>query len=210
MTLEGSLSHDTGVIHADLTVNYSEPQEEHSLDDTVYTLLPQTPSEVDSICAVTVNFPATILIGPPNNLGLSPDSPPEYSEWTEVWQEHDWNQLPLKFQPPSFRIHRCHHRGVERGGEDDAFELPLGFPEILHHIDEACNDVCNTQHVHESIGKLIRIGFQGYVSNLQSVKAVPASRRRRHAKLWVWFVCHYLFVVHHSEAGWRLFSVRVF
>ena len=148
MTLEGSLSHDTSVVHADLTMNYSEPQEEHSLDETAYSLLPQTPSEVDAICAVTVNFPATMPIEPPNSLGVSPDSPPEYSspsDWTEIWPEHDWNQLPFKFQPPSFRIHRCHHRGVERGGEDDAFELPLGFPEIMHHIDEAYNDVCDAQ-----------------------------------------------------------------
>ncbi|UPX14875.1 uncharacterized protein EKO05_0005346 [Ascochyta rabiei] len=144
MIVEGSLSHDTSVIHADLHTNYAELQQEHLADEPAYTPLPQTPSEVDVTCAVTVNFPATMPIELSDGLNLCPDSPPEYtdsSEWTEILPEHDWTQLPAKFQPPSFRIHRCHHRGVERGGEDDAFELPLGFPEILQHMEETCDDV---------------------------------------------------------------------
>ena len=147
MVLEGSLNHDTSVIHADLSMNYPSPQEERSSDEVAYTLLPQTPSEVDTTCAVTVNFPATMPVEPPDSLDLFTDSPPEYpspAEWTEIWPEHDWAQLPSKLQPPSFRLHRCHHRGVERGGEDDDFELPLGFPEIVHHTEEACSNVFNT------------------------------------------------------------------
>lgn len=146
MILEGSLSHDTSVIHANLDMNYPKPGEERSPVDTAYTMLPQTPSEVHTTCAVTVNFPATFSIENEtvHGLELLPASPPEYtgpSEWTEISPEHDWAQLPFEFQPPSFRIHRCHHSGVERGGEDEAFELPLGFPEVVQHVEEACSDV---------------------------------------------------------------------
>ncbi|KAF2633022.1 hypothetical protein BU25DRAFT_454154 [Macroventuria anomochaeta] len=161
MILEGSLSYDTSVIHADLNMNYSNPQEEDSSDETAYTLLPQTPSEVDTTCTVTVNFPATVSIDPPDSSGLPPGNPPEYSslEWTEIRPEHDWAQLPSKLQPPSFRIHRCHHRGVERGGEDDAFELPLGFPEIVQHMEEACNDVTNaTFRIHDQSRQSLPLG----------------------------------------------------
>lgn len=128
-------------------MTYSEPPWGDHFPDTAYSLLPQTPSETDNICAVTVNFPSVIPMGLPDSLGLPIDNPPEYlspSESTEIWPEHDWTQLPFKLQPPSFRIHRCHHNGVERGGEDEAFELPLGFPEIVHHMEEAFSDVINT------------------------------------------------------------------
>ncbi|KAF1363090.1 hypothetical protein EJ07DRAFT_152607 [Lizonia empirigonia] len=145
--LEGSLSHDTSVINADLIMNYSVPHEERTSGDISYTLLPQTPPETDSTCVVTVNFPAVIPIETSNGSELPVADLPEYSSplsSTEVWPEHDWAQLPSKFQPPSFRIHRCHHSGVERGGEDEAFQLPLGFPEIVQHMEEACEDVFST------------------------------------------------------------------
>lgn len=35
--------------------------------------------------------------------------------------------MPFKFQLLSFHVYQCHHRGVERGGEDEAFRLPSGF-----------------------------------------------------------------------------------
>lgn len=147
MILEGSLSHDTNVIHADLSMDYSKPREVRSSDEAAYTPLPQTPSAVDTTCTVTVNFPAVMSTEPTDDLDPPINSAPEYSspaEGTGIWQEHDWTQLPVKFQPPSFRIHRCHHEGVERGGEDEAFELPLGFPETVQHMEEACSEVFNT------------------------------------------------------------------
>jgi hypothetical protein len=46
----------------------------------------------------------------------------------------EWALLPAKLQLPAFRVHRCHHQGVERGGEQEAFELPFGFPEVVQHM----------------------------------------------------------------------------
>jgi hypothetical protein len=34
------------------------------------------------------------------------------------------------------RVHRCHHPRVERGGENDEFELPFGFPEVIQHVQD--------------------------------------------------------------------------
>lgn len=146
MILEGSLSHDTSIIHADMGIAYSGPQREKVSDDVAYTLLPQTSLETHTTCAVTINFPAILSVETSDNSELPLTDPPEYTnplDWTEVWPEHDWTQLPSKLQPPSFRIHRCHHIGVERGGEDEAFELPLGFPEIVQHMED-CGDVFST------------------------------------------------------------------
>jgi hypothetical protein len=67
------------------------------------------------------------------------DSPPTYSCSTQsqlpevdiIDPIHNWEVLPGKLQPPTFRVHRCHHPGVERGGGNEEFELPFGFPEVV-------------------------------------------------------------------------------
>jgi hypothetical protein len=147
--LESSLGRDPGILQADLTFHYPRQEEGEHSEDVIngfdYRPIPRSPSESNTTCSVTVNFPSSVC----NNLSdedvnLRSDDPPEYlnsSEWTEIWPEHDWAELPPKLQPPSFRVHRCHHAGVERGDEDDAFELPMGFPEVMQHLDEAFSDV---------------------------------------------------------------------
>lgn len=165
--LESTLSHDTSVVNADLIMNYSVPDEERTLDDITYTPLPQTPSEIDTTCVVTINFPAVLPIKTSDGSELPVANLPGYSSppgGTEVWPEHNWSQLPFKFQPPSFRVHRCHHSGVERGGEDEAFELPLGFPEIVQHMGEACENVFSTQSFFLS-EKLITTDCLCHISN---------------------------------------------
>jgi hypothetical protein len=147
MVLESSLSHDTSVVHADLSMECSQHQEGEVSEYTTYTPLPQIPDEPDTDCAVTVNFPATFAIDVSHSLDYRPEGSLEHcnqSEWTNVPLEHDWAQLPVELQPPSFCVHRCHHVGVERGGEDRAFELPLGFPEVVQYVDEVSEHVCYT------------------------------------------------------------------
>lgn len=53
----------------------------------------------------------------------------------------NWSQLPEKFQPPNFRVHSCHHRGIELSPEFDPSELPFGFPEVVQHIRESASHV---------------------------------------------------------------------
>lgn len=71
------------------------------------------------------------------------DDPPAYSgsrpavAVAETVTVTDWGTLPEKLQPPAFSVHRCHHSGVEHGGEDSAFELPVGMPEAIHHLSES-------------------------------------------------------------------------
>ena len=152
-TLESSLGRDLSILQADLTFHFprvvEEEHLEHVVSDSAYSLVPQSPFESNTACSVTINFPSPVCADLPEEVtSLPSDNPPDYlhsSEWTEIWPDHDWAELPQNLQPPSFRVHRCHHVGVERGGEDDAFELPLGFPELIKHMNEAFCDVLKSQ-----------------------------------------------------------------
>jgi hypothetical protein len=96
VVLEGSLSHDTSIIHADLSMDYREPQGQRIPGDKAYTLLPETPSETHTTCTVTVNFPAVMPIENSDSLELPLANPPEYTspaDWAEVRSEHNWAEL---------------------------------------------------------------------------------------------------------------------
>ena len=151
--LESSLGRDLSILQADLTFHYPRlAEEEHSenvVSDAAYPLISQSLFESKMACSIAMNFPSPVCTDLPEEVTSQPsDDPPDYlhsPEWTEIWPDHDWAELPPKIQPPSFRVHRCHHVGVERGGEDNAFELPLGFPELMQHMNEAFRDVPKSQ-----------------------------------------------------------------
>jgi hypothetical protein len=151
--LESSVGRDLSILQADVAFHYPRlAKEEHSEDvvsDAAYSLTPQSPFESNTACSIAMNFPSSVCTDLREEItSLPSEDPPDYlhsSEWTEIRPDHDWAELPLKLQPPSFRVHRCHHIGVERGGEDDAFELPLGFPELMQHMNEAFCDVLKSQ-----------------------------------------------------------------
>jgi hypothetical protein len=118
-----------------------------SLQD-YHTRAPHRAVEVDG--SITVNFPEMFAELRPCNPSLSicVAEPPVYQLYQHQQQDSraspvDWVEIPEKLQPPEFRVHRCHHRGVERSGEGAAFELPFGFPEIVHHLDSTPQNVCN-------------------------------------------------------------------
>jgi hypothetical protein len=99
-------------------------------------------------CSITVNFPDIELVSP-TYTRLTTKAvavPPAYSN-----QPHEpqvtaavatWGDLLEKLQLPAFRVHRCHHAGVEQAGVGEAFELPTGFPEAVQHVCEIPESVC--------------------------------------------------------------------
>ncbi|KAI1514775.1 hypothetical protein A1F96_10208 [Pyrenophora tritici-repentis] len=134
------IAHASGVTNAEF--NLLSPQDT-SLDQEpepfLYVPIPQSPSTVFSECSVIINFPEMLLLSSiqDDDAVVVSEDPPAYSGSEPHDHEvtiHDWAQLPEKFQPPSFCVHRCHHDGVEHGSEDEAFELPFGFPEVIHHL----------------------------------------------------------------------------
>jgi hypothetical protein len=103
-----------------------------------YMPIPQSPTAMVR-SSVTVNFPGMELVSLPHALptSVNMETPPEYStSLQEDTSNSTWGVLPRKLQPPQFHVHQCHHPGVEYGGEDDAFELPIGFPEAIQYICE--------------------------------------------------------------------------
>jgi len=114
-----------------------------------YELIPQTPSVDAAECTVTINFPDMLLVNEDIHL------PPRYT--TQQQQngprEHaihvpslDWDHFPNKLRPPPFRVHRCHHEGMERGGEGDQFELPNGFPEAVQQMCQVPDNVSESSN----------------------------------------------------------------
>jgi hypothetical protein len=158
--MQEHMTHGTGSLNADLWIDPTlDPlsdggdsglMEEHILIPHSPSIAPSinlsinpsiTPSSTPSVFAVTVNFPDMALFH-------AVDYPPEYSTERELLEVdiaapvHEWQILPGKLQPPAFRVHRCHHPGVERGGENNDFELPSGFPEAIQHIQQSPEHVC--------------------------------------------------------------------
>jgi hypothetical protein len=126
--MEEYMAQGSGSLHVELstTSTYSKP-----LDGTV-------------VSAISLNFPHMRLYS-------SFDSPPAYSLPTLVQLPEkdtlapvpDCQVLPGKLQPPTFRVHRCHHPGVEQNsGGNEKFELPLGFPEVVQHVQDTPQHVC--------------------------------------------------------------------
>jgi hypothetical protein len=120
---------------------------EASSSEVHYVPVPQTPSDVEVDCSVTLNFPEMVMLAPLPDLEsvLNTDRSPVYSDSPAksdvVVPVDDWALLPPKLQPPAFRVHRCHHRGVERCNKQDEFQLPLGFPEVIQHIHDLPHSV---------------------------------------------------------------------
>jgi hypothetical protein len=115
-----------------ITAELHEPLLEDSITDVPYNPVPQTPSAADFDCAVSINFPEMLMVTPtatPESTTTT-DDPPTYTDT----QTAGGGFLPAKLQPPAFSVHRCHHRGMDRRGEEDAFELPFGFPEVIQHL----------------------------------------------------------------------------
>ena len=142
--MQEHMTHGTGSLNADLWIDptldpLSDGGDSGSIEEHI--LIPHSPSITPSVFAVTVNFPDMALFH-------TVDYPPEYSTEHELLEVdiaapvHDWQILPGKLQPPAFRVHRCHHPGVERGGENNDFELPSGFPEAIQHIQQSPEHVC--------------------------------------------------------------------
>ncbi|KAF1840093.1 uncharacterized protein K460DRAFT_322426, partial [Cucurbitaria berberidis CBS 394.84] len=160
--MQEHLVHASGVINAEYSLPPArEPSQIDSprgnpLEQTYYVPIPQTPSDTEIECSVTMNFPEMVHSNPHQPEYTDPsDTPPMYMDVHNnlVAPTNDWAVLPEKLQPPVFRVHRCHHRCVERGGEDDAFELPFGFPEVVHHIYEAPENFYHTGfYVHNLFG----------------------------------------------------------
>ena len=143
--MQEHLAHGFGVLNTRVSMdsqrlglannNSVVPQDE----DFSYLPVPQTPSPDTSECTVTVNFPDMLLVGSAS--AKHPPAYPSVRQEQEQQVEHDvdvsvsdWGLLPEKLQPPPFRVHRCHHQGIEPGGEGDEFQLPNGFPEAVQHI----------------------------------------------------------------------------
>ncbi|OWY53295.1 hypothetical protein AALT_g11514 [Alternaria alternata] len=115
-----------------ITAELHEPLLEDSMTDVPYNPVPQTPSAAEFDFAVSINFPEMLMVTPtatPESTTTT-DDPPTYTDTPTA----GGGFLPAKLQPPAFSVHRCHHRGMDRRGEEDAFELPFGFPEVIQHL----------------------------------------------------------------------------
>ena len=129
-----------------ITAEFHEPSLEGSLAEVPYVPVPQTPSAAEFDCSVTINFPEMLIVAPTANelSAVNADCPPTYTDsrsQNNIVPVVEWASLPFKLQPPAFLVHRCHHRGVERSGEQEAFELPFGFPEVIQHMDSVPSHV---------------------------------------------------------------------
>ncbi|CAG5148255.1 uncharacterized protein ALTATR162_LOCUS2174 [Alternaria atra] len=123
-----------------ITAEFHEPSFKSNLTEIPYIPVPQTPSAAEFGCSVTINFPEMLIVAPAATSAstANTDCPPTYRDTRtgsdQVVPVNNRGFLPAKLQPPAFRVHRCHHRGVERGGEQETFELPFGFPEVIQHM----------------------------------------------------------------------------
>jgi hypothetical protein len=130
-----------------ITAEFHEPSFESSLTEIPYIPVPQMPSAAEFGCSVAINFPEMLIVAPAATSAFTAntDCPPTYRDTRtgsdQVVPVNNRGFLPAKLQPPAFRVHRCHHRGVERGGEQETFELPFGFPEVIQHMHSVPSNV---------------------------------------------------------------------
>jgi hypothetical protein len=133
-----------------ITAEFHEPSFEGNLTEVPYIPVPQTPSAAKFDCSVTINFPKMLMVAPAATSASTviTDCPPAYTDTQtrngQVLPVNEWGLLPAKLQLPAFRVHRCHHRGVERRGEQEDFELPFGFPEVIQHVQSIPSHVSMT------------------------------------------------------------------
>jgi hypothetical protein len=145
--MQEHLAYGDGVVNARFSMDTDHPIADNyrgatsQNEEFSYLPIPQTPSVEAAECTVTVNFPDMLLSD-----SAVINNPPAYpitlrdqslqAEHAINVPVHDWKLLPEKLQPPSFRVHRCHHTGMELGRGGNEFELPNGFPEAIKHISE--------------------------------------------------------------------------
>ncbi|EOA87087.1 uncharacterized protein SETTUDRAFT_31388 [Exserohilum turcica Et28A] len=138
-----------------VTAEFHVPPSNNISPEVLHVSDNRQPSTAEFGCSVTINFPEMSTAVPVSNLTSSTnaDCHPTHnydpSENDMLHPVTDWGSLPAKLQPPAFRVHRCHHRGMERGGEQEAFELPFGFPEVIQHVQ-------NIPHNYYHIGFYVR------------------------------------------------------
>jgi hypothetical protein len=145
--MQDHMTHGTGSLNADVWIDPALDLLSIGGDNKLAEPNPPVPQSqpvLPNVFAVTVNFPDMRLFH-------AVDNPPEYSsqpqlpEFEIIAPIHDWEIIPGKLQPPTFRVHRCHHPGVECGDENDDFELPFGFPEAVQHVQDSPDNVgCST------------------------------------------------------------------
>ncbi|KAF2844475.1 hypothetical protein T440DRAFT_559586 [Plenodomus tracheiphilus IPT5] len=175
--MQENLAFGSGVVNALVSMDTDAPLSINSQEENfLYEPIPQTPSLDTAECTVTINFPDMLLVNE-----AVPYLPPAYPTTQQQQDQQidqdidmrisDWGLLPKQLQPPSFRVHRCHHEGMELGGEGDESELPEGFPEAVKQI---CQVPDNIYHV----------GF--YIDN-RSHRSLPATEGGMQA-----FECHIL------------------
>lgn len=146
-----------------------------------YELIPQTPPHNTAECTVTVNFPDMQLVGDgaPNRPPAYPATPQQQYQQRE-YENHmatiDWGPELSKLQAPPFRVHRCHHEGMERGGEGSRFELPDGFPEAVRQM---CLVPESVSHSQLSCSTLTVVDIPRWFLYQRPLSQVPAGHRWR-------------------------------
>ncbi|ENI00455.1 hypothetical protein COCC4DRAFT_75720 [Bipolaris maydis ATCC 48331] len=151
------LMNGSGVIHSEMSLQDPQnapaslkmplpavPLHDHHASTT------QTSHGVEFAGSINLNFPAILANDRPHedimSLSLTPpvyDSLP-HANASGLDRAIDWGQIPEKFQPPMFHVHRCHHRGMERVDED--IELPFGFPELVQHFHNTPTNIWELSH----------------------------------------------------------------
>lgn len=101
-----------------------------------------TPTESEVPCTITINYPAIIPRSIVQNGFSSATLNHTPQLHNNIYPPNDWSQIPEKLQPPTFHVHRCHHEGVTSSAVGQVFELPSGFPEIVHCFNDTPKDVC--------------------------------------------------------------------
>jgi hypothetical protein len=79
-------------------------------------------------------------------------------------------------------VHRCHHRGVEQGAEGDGFEMPLGLPEVVHHMYEAPHNVSLSRYLTWVILTPTIVLSCGFL-HIQQNSAISSTRSGKHDSL---------------------------
>ncbi|KAF2633818.1 hypothetical protein BU25DRAFT_416966 [Macroventuria anomochaeta] len=133
------LNNAPGDLDAEIT-GLLQDQVSEVIERSYYIPLPQMPSELGVPCTVTIKYPAIIPHFDVQDgfTSTTPHHTPQTNN--NIYPPNDWSQLPEKLQPPQFHVHRCHHEGVTSSTTSKAFELPLGFPEIVQYFHEVPED----------------------------------------------------------------------
>jgi hypothetical protein len=156
-----------------ITAELHEPLLEDSMTDVPYNPVPQTPSAAEFDFAVSINFPEMLMVTPtatPESTSTT-DDPPTYTDTPTA----GGGFLPAKLQPPAFSVHRCHHRGMDRRGEEDAFELPFGFPEVIQHLHTIPSHV-SSRHANDIVLTDLSVITRASIFKTKAMNPCPATK----------------------------------